>query len=129
MSALQRTSIPKIGNIYSQKRNCAASVPISNFHINVSSSDLVIPTIDLPILVQEMCGPILGIYKSLTDTWDMNVEIGTEAVQFPEKAYINGIFVAVCDISLTLFYTRDLGIVVLHVMVSEPYRFPLCFLK
>jgi len=24
------------------------------------------------------------------------VEIGTEAVQFPEKEYINGIFVAVC---------------------------------
>jgi hypothetical protein len=38
-----------------------------------------------------MCGPILGIYKSL-----MNVEIGTEAGQFPEKEYINGIFLAVC---------------------------------
>ncbi len=27
----------------------------------------------------------------------MNVEIGTEAAQFPEKEYINGIFVAVQD--------------------------------
>jgi hypothetical protein len=27
----------------------------------------------------------------------MNVEIGTEAVQFPEKEYINGIFLAVRD--------------------------------
>jgi hypothetical protein len=26
----------------------------------------------------------------------LNVEIGTEAVQFPEKVYINGIFLAVC---------------------------------
>jgi hypothetical protein len=26
----------------------------------------------------------------------MNVEIGTEAAQFPEKEYINGISVAVC---------------------------------
>ncbi len=26
----------------------------------------------------------------------MNVEIGKEAAQFPEKAYINGIFLAVC---------------------------------
>ncbi len=26
----------------------------------------------------------------------MNVEIGTEAAQFPEKEYINEIFVAVC---------------------------------
>jgi hypothetical protein len=34
----------------------------------------------------------LGIYKSLTD---MNVEIGAEAAQFPEKECINGIFLAV----------------------------------
>jgi hypothetical protein len=27
----------------------------------------------------------------------MNVEIGTEAAQFPEKEYINGIFVAVLN--------------------------------
>jgi hypothetical protein len=26
----------------------------------------------------------------------MNVEIGTEAAQFPEKEHINGIFLAVC---------------------------------
>jgi hypothetical protein len=47
----------------------------------VSESDLVIPTIDRPILLQEIRGPILGIYISLTDT----VENGTEAAQFPEK--------------------------------------------
>ncbi len=41
---------------------------IPHFHIHVSVSDLYIPTIDLPILPQEICGPILGIYKSLTDT-------------------------------------------------------------
>jgi hypothetical protein len=28
----------------------------------------------------------------------MNVEIGTEAAQFPEKEYINEIFLAVCSI-------------------------------
>jgi hypothetical protein len=27
----------------------------------------------------------------------MNVEIGTEAAQFPEKEYVNGIFVGVQD--------------------------------
>ncbi len=32
-------------------------------------SDLYIPTVDLTILLQEICGLILGIYKSLTDTW------------------------------------------------------------
>ncbi len=30
----------------------------------------------------------------------MNVEIGTEAAHFPEKEYINGIFVAVQRISI-----------------------------
>ncbi len=34
-----------------------------NFHIHVSVSDLYIPTIYLPILLQEICGPIPGIYK------------------------------------------------------------------
>jgi hypothetical protein len=28
----------------------------------------------------------------------MNVQIGTEAAQFPENKYIDGIFVAVCGI-------------------------------
>jgi hypothetical protein len=41
---------------------------------------------------REICGPILEIYKLLTD---MNVVIGTEAAQFTEKEYINGIFLAV----------------------------------
>ncbi len=27
-----------------------------------------IPTMELPFLLEEICGPILGIYKSLTDT-------------------------------------------------------------
>ncbi len=34
----------------------------------------------------------------------MNVEIGTEAAQFPEKEYINVIFVAVCRLQRN--YTR-----------------------
>jgi hypothetical protein len=33
-----------------------------NFHILVSVSDLYIHTVDLPLLMQEICGPILGIY-------------------------------------------------------------------
>ncbi len=66
---------PKTGNKYSQKRNCAATVPI------------------LPILLQQICGPILGIYKLFTYT--KNVEIVTEAAQFLDQEYVNGLFVAV----------------------------------
>jgi hypothetical protein len=40
----------------------------SNFHIHVAVSELYIPTMGLPFLLEEICGPILGIYKSLTDT-------------------------------------------------------------
>ncbi len=38
-----------------------------NFHMHVSVSELYIPTMGLPFLLEEICGPILGIYKSLTD--------------------------------------------------------------
>jgi hypothetical protein len=63
-----------------------------NFHIHASVSDLYISTIALPIVLQEICRPILGLHKSLIGTC---VEIGAEAVLFPEKEYISGIFVAV----------------------------------
>ncbi len=59
--------IPKIEKKYSQNKELRGHTP--NFHINVSVSDFYIPTIDLPILLQEICGLIQDIYKSLTDTW------------------------------------------------------------
>jgi hypothetical protein len=59
-----------------------------NFHIHVSVRELYIPTMGLPFLLEEICAPILA-------RRNMNVEIGAEAVLFPEKEYINGIAVAV----------------------------------
>ncbi len=40
-----------------------------NFHIYVSASDLYIPRIDPHISWSRTGRPIVGIYKSLTDTW------------------------------------------------------------
>ncbi len=68
--ALQRTNTENLKQIYPEKELCGHS---SNFHIHVSVSDLYIPMIDLHILLQEICG--------------LNVEIGTEAAQFPKKGY------------------------------------------
>jgi hypothetical protein len=79
----------KIKQIFPEKELCGHS---PNFHTLVSVSDLYVPTIDLPILLQEICGPILGIYIAHRH---MNVEIGTEAAQFSEKEYINGIIISV----------------------------------
>jgi hypothetical protein len=42
--------------------------PSPNFRIHASVSDLYIPTIGLPILLEEICRQILGQHKSLTDT-------------------------------------------------------------
>jgi hypothetical protein len=41
---------------------------VPNFYIHVSVSDLYIPRIGLPIMLYCVCGPIVGIYKSLRDT-------------------------------------------------------------
>jgi hypothetical protein len=82
-----KDTIPKIRYKYSQKRKCTAAVLV------VSVSDLCIPTIDLPILLQENMwtnpGNISIAHRH------MHVEIESEAAQFPEKEYINGIFAAV----------------------------------
>ncbi len=67
----------------------------SNSYTHISVRNLYIPGSVCLFCFSQICGPILEIYKSLTSYRHTNVEIGTEAAQFPEKEYINGIFVAV----------------------------------
>jgi hypothetical protein len=62
---LQRINTENSKQIFSEKELLCHS---PKFHIHVFVSDLYIPAMDLPILLQEICGLILGIFKSLTDT-------------------------------------------------------------
>jgi hypothetical protein len=57
--------LPEIKLLIS-KQNFNVLSPNSYTHISVR--DLYISRIGLPIVLQEICGLILGIYKSLTDT-------------------------------------------------------------
>ncbi len=62
---MKRTNIENLKQTFPEKELHGHS---NNFYIHVSVNDLYISTIDLPILLQETCGPILGVYKSLTDS-------------------------------------------------------------
>jgi hypothetical protein len=83
-----KDTIPKIRNKYSQKRNCGASVQISTF-MCLRAFKIFLRSVCLFCNMWTDPGNIEIAHRH------MNVEIGTEAAQFPVKEYINGIFVAV----------------------------------
>jgi len=70
---------------------------------------LYIPTIDLPILLQEICGPIMGIYKSLTDTcmWGLRGAIPRKGIQ---KWYFR------CSVVKNNFFVSAFMCVIAHVL-------------
>jgi hypothetical protein len=59
LSTLQRQNNEISKHIFPEKEYGGLS---TNFHIHASVSDLYIPTIGLPILLEEICRPILGLY-------------------------------------------------------------------
>jgi hypothetical protein len=61
-----KDTIPKIRNKYSQERNCVASVPISIFMCLWAI--YIFPCSVCLFCCKKIYGPILGIYKLLTDT-------------------------------------------------------------
>jgi hypothetical protein len=61
--ALQRQSTEISKQILPEKEYWGLS---PNFHIHVSVTDLYVPTIGLPILLEEICRQLLGLYKSTT---------------------------------------------------------------
>jgi hypothetical protein len=62
---LKRHNTENLKQIFPKKDGGALS---PNFDIHVCVSNLNVLTIGLPIFCRKICGPILGIYKSLTHT-------------------------------------------------------------
>jgi hypothetical protein len=62
---LQRQNAENLKQIFPEKEYRGLS---PNCHIHVSVSELYTSTMGLHFLLEEICGPILGIFKSLTDT-------------------------------------------------------------
>jgi hypothetical protein len=62
---LQRQNTEILKQIFPEKEYRGDS---PNFHIHVSVSDLYIPTIGLPILLEEICRPILGLCINRSQT-------------------------------------------------------------
>jgi hypothetical protein len=64
---LERSEEKRMYSFFNYRRFAIANRGLSpNFHIHVSVSELYIPTMGLPFLLEEICGLILG--KSLTGT-------------------------------------------------------------
>ncbi len=63
VNTLQSQNAENLKQIFPEKEYRGLSPNF--FHVSVS--ELYIPTMGLPILLQEIYGPILGLYKSLTD--------------------------------------------------------------
>ncbi len=85
---LQRTNAENSKQIFREKELRGHS---PNFHIHVSENDLYIPW-----SAYSSAGKYVDrSWKYIIAHWHINVDIGTEATQLPEKEYINGIFVAV----------------------------------
>jgi hypothetical protein len=63
---LQRQNAENLKQIFPEKEYRGLS---PNFHFHMSVSKLYIPTMGLPVLLEEICRLILEIYKSFKDTW------------------------------------------------------------
>jgi hypothetical protein len=63
--SMQRKNSENLKQIFPGKEYRGLS---PNFHIHVSVSELYIPMMELPFLLEEICSLILGIFKSLKDT-------------------------------------------------------------
>ncbi len=84
-------------NKYRQKRNCTAIVPVSTF-MYLWAIYILPPSICLFCCRKYVDRSWKYINRSQTHECG-----GTEAAQFPEKEYINGIFVAVWSLYLSVY--------------------------
>ncbi len=103
---------------------------VLNFCIHVSASDLCIPTIGPPTMLYCVCGPIVAIYKSLTDIYEcIHWEQG-HAVSFLEifVSYFRYSALAVCATD-RIFKILLNGLFEFCMIVPVRYRFWVLFIS
>jgi hypothetical protein len=89
-AVLQRQNAENLKQIFPEKEYRGLS---PNFHIHVFVSELYVPTMGLPFLLEEIYVDRSWEYINCSQRHECG--IGAEAAQFPEKEYINGIVFAV----------------------------------
>ncbi len=106
--------------MYSQKRNCAASVPLSTFMYLWSIYIFPCWVFGPPISCSRIGRPIVGIYKSLSKTWMQ--ELGL----WPRSSFSGNIFFEFSELCLCSVYTFNFYREREHV---TSFRVSLCSLR
>jgi hypothetical protein len=115
--SLQRTNTENSKQIFQEKEWCGHS---PNFQIHVSVSNLYIPTIGLSFLLQEICGPIQGLLKSLTDTWMWKLWVKPRN-SHKKNTVMEFSLTCLAQVSFLFISQEGLG----HIFRYRPFFFPL----
>ncbi len=114
MYKLQRTNTVNSKRIFPEKELHDHS---PNFHINVSVSDLCIPMIDLPILLQEICGPIA--HRHMHRKWNWGRAISRKGIHKWDSLQCSSAFLYTRMLPYSIYITYSFIVCKKHYLSSN----------